>query len=327
MAIFRVKKTRDFTIMSNHHLRDKKLSLKAKGLLSLILSLPEDWDYTLKGLSYICKEGIDAVRMAVKELEDAGYIERRRFRNEKGQLKSIEYIIHEIPETEQEDTPEEPKSENTAQEPVFCEPISEKSIEEAPTSEIPMLGKATQLNTNIQNTKEINTDVIKYPSINLSPEAKSETVSNIEPEDCQYVCSANADLRSSALLGGTRWIDRYNQNIEFVKSNIEYDGLCTIHDKATLDNIVSIMAEVLTVDRHSYTIEGCEYPAVLIKKRFSEVDYAVMDAFLMQFENKTEKIRNIKSYLITSMYNAPSTASAQIHNTVIHDIYGMQRKI
>lgn len=302
MAIFRVKKTRYFTIMSNHHLRDKKLSLKAKGLLSLILSLPEDWDYTLKGLSYICKEGIDAVRMAVKELEDAGYIERRRFRNEKGQLKSIEYIIHEIPETEQEDTPEEPKSENTAQEPVFCEPISEKSIEEAPTSEIPMLGKATQLNTNIQNTKEINTDVIKYPSINLSPENNLKAMSNAELEE--------------------RWIDRYNQNIEFVKNNIEYDGLCTIHDKATLDNIVSIMAEVLTVDRHSYTIEGCEYPAVLIKKRFSEIDYSVMDAFLMQFENKTEKIRNIKAYLITSMYNAPSTASAQIHNAVIHDIYG-----
>lgn len=307
MAIFRVKKTRDFTIMSNHHLRDKKLSLKAKGLLSLILSLPEDWDYTLKGLSYICKEGIDAVRMAVKELEDAGYIERRRFRNEKGQLKSIEYIIHEIPETEQEDTPEEPKSENSMQEPDFCEPILENQIEEAPTSEIPMLGKATQLNTNIQNTKEINTDVIKYPSINLSPENNLKAMSNAELEE--------------------RWIDRYNQNIEFVKNNIEYEGLCTIHDKATLDNIVSIMAEVLTVDRHSYTIEGCEYPAVLIKKRFSEVDYAVMDAFLMQFENKTEKIRNIKSYLITSMYNAPSTASAQIHNTVIHDIYGMQRKI
>ena len=274
MAIFRVKKTRDFTIMSNHHLRDKKLSLKG---------------------------------MAVKELEDAGYIERRRFRNEKGQLKSIEYIIHEIPETEQEDTQEEPKSENSMQEPDFYEPILENQIEEAPTSEIPMLGKATQLNTNIQNTKEINTDVIKYPSINPSPENNLKAMSNAELEE--------------------RWIDRYNQNIEFVKNNIEYDGLCTIHDKATLDNIVSIMAEVLTVDRHSYTIEGCEYPAVLIKKRFSEIDYSVMDAFLMQFENKTEKIRNIKAYLITSMYNAPSTASAQIHNTVIHDIYGMQRKI
>lgn len=304
MAIFRVKKTRDFTIMSNHHLRDKKLSLKAKGLLSLILSLPEDWDYTLKGLSYICKEGVDAVRMAVKELEDAGYIERRRFRNERGQLKSIEYIIYEVPETE-EDTIEEPKSENTAQEPVFCQPISEKSIEEAPTSEIPILVGTTQLNTNIQSTKEEKTDLSKYPSINLSKEKKSETLSDSQAEE--------------------RWIDRYNQNIEFIKSNIEYDGLCTIHDRATLDNIVSIMAEVLTVDRHSYTIEGCEYPAVLIKKRFSEVDYSVMDAFLMQFENKTEKIRNIKSYLITSMYNAPSTASAQIHNAVIHDIYGMRR--
>ena len=75
MAVFRVEKTKDFTLMSNHHLKNRKLTLKAKGLLSLMLSLPDSWDYTLKGLASICSEGIDAVRTAVKELEQEGYID------------------------------------------------------------------------------------------------------------------------------------------------------------------------------------------------------------------------------------------------------------
>ena len=73
MAVFRVEKTKDFTLMSNHHLKNRKLTLKAKGLLSLMLSLPDSWDYTLKGLASICSEGIDAVRTAVKELEQDVY--------------------------------------------------------------------------------------------------------------------------------------------------------------------------------------------------------------------------------------------------------------
>ena len=89
-----------------------------------------------------------------------------------------------------------------------------------------------------------------------------------------------------------------------------------------LDNIVNVMAEVLTVDKHSYIIEGCEYPAELIRKRFKEVDYGVMDTFLLHFERSTDKIRNIKAYVITSMFNAPATASVQLHNTVANDLYG-----
>ena len=76
MAVFRVERNKGYTVMSNHHLRNKELSLKAKGLLSQMLSLPEDWDYTLKGLSLINREKIDAIREAIKELERAGYIVR-----------------------------------------------------------------------------------------------------------------------------------------------------------------------------------------------------------------------------------------------------------
>ena len=96
MAVFRVERNKGYTVMSNHHLRNKELSLKAKGLLSQMLSLPEDWDYTLAGLSFINREKIDAIREAVKELERAGYIVRSRERDEKGRLRGADYVIFDL---------------------------------------------------------------------------------------------------------------------------------------------------------------------------------------------------------------------------------------
>ena len=97
MAVFRVERNKGYTVMSNHHLRNKELTLKAKGLLSQMLSLPEDWDYTLVGLSQINQEKIDAIRKAIKELERAGYIVRSRERDEKGRLWGVDYVIYEQP--------------------------------------------------------------------------------------------------------------------------------------------------------------------------------------------------------------------------------------
>ena len=112
MAVFRVERTQNYTVMSNYHLRDKGLSLKAKGLLSLMLSLPDDWDYTLSGLARISLEGKDAIRAAVVELEKAGYVTRSRVRNEKGHLLGTEYVIREQPVFSAEPALEEPASEN-----------------------------------------------------------------------------------------------------------------------------------------------------------------------------------------------------------------------
>ena len=97
MAVFRVEKTKDFTVMSNHHLRNVSLSLKAKGLLSLMLSLLDNWDYTTKGLAHICKDGVDSISSAIKELEKQGYLTRQRLRDAHGRLGDIEYVIHEKP--------------------------------------------------------------------------------------------------------------------------------------------------------------------------------------------------------------------------------------
>ena len=141
MAVFRVERNKGYTVMSNHHLRNKELSLKAKGLLSQMLSLPEDWDYTLAGLSFINREKIDAIREAVKELERAGYIVRSRERDEKGRLRGAAYVIYEQPQTPPvSDLP-------TLENPTLDNPTLEKPTQEKPTLENP-----TQLNKDIQKT-------------------------------------------------------------------------------------------------------------------------------------------------------------------------------
>ena len=145
MAVFRVERNRGYTVMSNHHLRNKELSLKAKGLLSQMLSLPEDWDYTLVGLSQSNRESIDAIRTVVRELEKAGYIKRRQGRDEKGKMTAIEYTIYEQPQPP-EDTPpglDKPILENLTP----GNPILENPTPGYPTTENPM-----QLNKDIQKT-------------------------------------------------------------------------------------------------------------------------------------------------------------------------------
>ena len=139
MAVFRVEKTKDFTVMSNHHLRNTELSLKAKGLLSLMLSLPEDWDYTTKGLAHICRDGVDSITTALKELERHGYLTRQRLRNENGQLGDIEYTIHEKPVTGVKQGVS-PKRENPRQ----VNPRQAKPEQAEPEQENP-----AQLNTNV----------------------------------------------------------------------------------------------------------------------------------------------------------------------------------
>lgn len=94
MAVCRVEKTKNYTVMANYHLRDKRLSLKAVGLLSKMLSLPEEWDYTTRGLAAICKDGVDAIGAALKELENCGYLVRHRLRDDRGRMRDTEYVIY-----------------------------------------------------------------------------------------------------------------------------------------------------------------------------------------------------------------------------------------
>ena len=93
MAVFRIEKTRDYTVMSNHHLKDRTLTLKSKGLLPMMLSLPDEWNYTTRGLAAICREGVDSIGAALKELETHGYIRRTQLRDEKGKITDVQYVM------------------------------------------------------------------------------------------------------------------------------------------------------------------------------------------------------------------------------------------
>ncbi len=154
MAVFRIEKTRDYTVMSNHHLRNTDLSLKAKGLLSLMLSLPEDWDYTMKGLARICKDGIDSISGGIRELEAHGYLIRERIRNENGQLGSIEYTILEQPKPPV---------------PMQGAPILENPIQAVPTLDTPMQGDPAQLNTKGSSNQISKKDLSSTEASNPKP--------------------------------------------------------------------------------------------------------------------------------------------------------------
>ena len=162
MSTFRVNKNVNYTVMSNHHLQDKRLSLKAKGLLSYMLSLPDDWDYSLKGLTIGCKDGLDSVRTAVLELEEHGYVRRQKVRNAKGQIIDYDYQVYESPV---EDDPAVPGKEGGPSNPSATKspksrmkPCSSPFLD-FPNLAEPNLEKATQQNTNKQNTKRQSTNL------------------------------------------------------------------------------------------------------------------------------------------------------------------------
>ncbi len=146
MAVFRIERTQGYTVMSNYHLRDKSLSLKAKGLLSQMLSLPEDWDYTLSGLAVINRESKDAIRSAVNELEKAGYIKRRQTTDAGGKFSANEYVIYERPVTE------EPPAQ-----PLPPKPLPPKPLSGFPTTDNPSTGKPSTENPTQINIEKLNT--------------------------------------------------------------------------------------------------------------------------------------------------------------------------
>lgn len=141
MSVHRSDKSKGYyTPMSNHHLRDIDLSLKAKGLLSLMLSLPDDWDYSAKGLATLCQEGRDSVESGLKELEREGYLLRRRIRSPNGCFSHIQYDIYE---------------ESLLKDRASAQPKRNKSEQDDSKQDSPVRKNHTQLNRNIQNTEEL----------------------------------------------------------------------------------------------------------------------------------------------------------------------------
>ena len=267
-----------------------------------MLSLPEDWDYTLAGLSRINREKIDAIREAVRELERAGYIQRSRERDEKGRLRGADYIIYEKPPNL--DLP-------TLDNPTLDNPTLEKPMQEKPTLENP-----TQLNKDISKTdlpkKETsNTDLSNTHSIPILSPAPSPLEDAAEPPERKR----------------TERNDAYKIYEEIIKDNIEYDHLVTYDrvEKERLDEIVSLILETVCTRRKTIRIAGDDYPAELVKAKFMKLNSSHIEFVFTCMKENTTKIRNIKQYLKAVLFNAPNTIDSYYTALVNHDMYGGSR--
>ena len=274
MAVFRVEKTKDFTIMSNYHLRDKNLSLKAKGLLSQMLSLPEEWDYTLAGLAHINKESKDAIRTTILELEKAGYITRHQTTTEGGRFGSNEYVIRERP------LPHEPLTEN----PTTVNPQTAAPLTENPT----------QLNTNPSKTEKEKTDQSNTDSLPIIQKRNRTEVTAAEMQSCREIIA---------------------QNISYDLLRQEYP-----HQQEQLEEILEILVETVCTTRQTVRVAGNNFPSEIVKARLLKLTAEHIRFVLGCLSRNTTKIRNIRQYLLTTLYNAPTTIDNYYAAMVSHDL-------
>ena len=256
MAVFRIERTRDYTVMSNHHLRNANLSLKAKGLLSMMLSLPEDWNYTTRGLAKICKEGVDAIGAALRELEAAGYIVRHKLRDRQGRISDTEYVIYEQPQLRKPDT-DSPDTEN----PYMDKPDTEKPAE---------------LNIEKSNTEKS----ITYGSSTDSIPFR-ETAAARPPE------------RKGRDAMSVTEIENYR---ELILENIEYDCLKQRYPLYLddLNEIVELLVETVCARRKTTRISGADFPHEIVRSRFLKLDSSHIEFVMDCLQKNTTQVRNMK---------------------------------
>ena len=296
MAVCRIEKTKDYTVMANHHLRNKGLSLKAKGLLSLMLSLPEDWDYTVKGLAYICKDGIDSINGAIKELETTGYMHRQRVRNDRGQLTTTEYTIREYPQNMGGDTF-----------PAEGLPAQESPILENPIQAMPIQEEPHQLNTYLQTIDKSKKDLFITETSNpyqSNPYGSKKT--GYDEIGCET----------------------YEEVKEMVYENIEYRHFKQhggIGVRERLDEIADIIIETLCSKKDTINIAGDDYPARLVKDKMLRITSSHIEYVFDCLNKNTTYVRNIKRYLLATLFNAPSTIDNYYSALVNHDLYSPNR--
>lgn len=288
MAVCRVEKNKNYTTMSNFHLRDPNLSNKARGLLSTMLSLPDNWDYTTRGLAKICKDGVDGITAQLKELEQYGYLIRHRIRDTGGRIVDMEYIIYERPHTASPDT--------------------EKPYMAKPDMGLPCLENPAQINIDKRSIDESNIDLSNTHSI-LSNEARPSVLAALEAKrkETEY-----------------RDMDAYR---EIVKENICYEYLLSDmpHDHDRLEEILELIVETVCSTKKYIRVAGSDYPAEVVRSRLLKLDMEhIKFVFDCLKENKT-KVRNIKQYLLTTLYNAPTTIGNYYSALVQHDMYGSSR--
>ena len=305
MAVFRVERTHNYTVMSNYHLRDKTLSLKAKGLLSLMLSLPDTWDYTLAGLARISLEGKDAIRAAVVELEKAGYIHRSQTTGKAGKFSSNEYIIREYPASH-EPPPEKPSS---------AQPLPENPSTDKPSAVSTQTGNPTQINKDPAKKEKVITDSVNTESFPFPSTPSTATA----PEPAQQPeAKGRKRTRNNGISKGE--MDAYR---EIIRENIRYDDFVREHpyDMGQLDEMVELMVEAVCSKKKNLRVAGNDFPQAVVKSRLLKLEGEHIRFVFDCLKENTTQVRNMKQYLLTVLYNAPVTIESHYAAQVNHDLF------
>ncbi len=297
MAVYRVERTRDYTVMSNHHLRDTSLSLKAKGLLSLMLSLPDDWNFNMRGLSSICKEGLEAIGNALKELEKAGYMVRNQLRGANGRITDTEYIIYERPQEPPPADPDTAGPDTPPPDTTLPYPGNPDVVE--PDMADPLAENPALLNTKKSNTKKSNT---QRPNIHSFP-PPAPSAPPVQP---------------AAPVEGMKEIFEKREDI---KAQIEYDLIADFSNREQLNEFVEIMLEVALSRSPTMKIgRDAEYPTAFVQQRFEQLNSEHIRKVLDGIQENTTRVWNTRAYLLAALFNAPATTDNHYTMLVNHDM-------
>lgn len=339
----RVKRTSGYTIMSNYHLRDMNLSLKASGLLSLVLSLPEDWKYSVRGLTAIVKEGESAVKSALQELEQHGYLRRTEIRTESGKFQGLEYIFLEYPgqlEDLQNPNGQEQTIQNMQKKMAQKMQINtQDSLDN--TYEVP--GKAAIVDINQTDTAYPTTE--NQHGENTAGGKSTCGKSTVEKPEVENPIADKpiADNRRQIIKDINKDIDisinQSNHNIpktekrlidqmdvmetyrDMIRNNIGY-ATFSAAEKGKVDDLVNLMVETLMLpdsENKTIRIAGEKKPVSIVKSVFLQLDMGHIQYVLESLSNTTSRITNMKSYLLTALYNAPLTINNYYQARVNHD--------
>lgn len=338
MATFRKPKKKNFTIMSNHHLQNRKLSLKAKGLLSLILSLPETWNYSVSGLVHISKESESAINSTIRELEEHRYLIRHRRRNEQGHFIGIEYSIHEEPyavcDSDDNDT-EPPRQDNDSCDDGQGSQNAENS--EKPNGDYPQAGKCPPGENNLKSgllagdkgvqpycdhpqveNPQMDKPQVGYPKLDY-PNVENRGQLNTNRLNTKSAANTNPSNPYQSMDRDEMWMDVDGCKRQ-IQEQIEYDLLVQEYERERIDELVEIMVEIHCAERECYSISGSKYPAGFVRQRFALLRFSHIQYVMNCLTQNSTKIHNIKAYLVAVLFQAPTTMDNFYTAEVNHDM-------
>ena len=324
-TVFRVEKNKNYTTISNHHLQDRNLSLKAKGLLTLILSLPPDWDMTLKGLVSLSGDGVDSVRSGIQELEKAGYLRRSRSRNNLGQLLCTEYTIYEHAVTE-----------NVASETEIDDNLNiiyseESHVGKSNVDKNSHIGKS---DVDKNTTEKIENSQIGFSNIGKPYIGKSNTIKYLDNKDTNNInnypyqstyssklCREPKENSIDEMEKAQTLYEERKAYEEIIKQNIAYDLLTEQKETSRdfLDLCVQVMVDAVTSNKPYIKIKGQDIPKEAVKSVLLKLDDENISYVNMCLSESKTAIKNMQSYILTALYCSKHGGDTYFNQLVKHD--------